>query len=104
MLGAALATGAAAALADVASAQEQTRVPPFELEETTVADLQQAMKSGKFTSTSITQKYLERIDALDPRGPALHHVIETNPDALKIADQLDAERKDKGARGPLHGV
>src|SRR4051812_44677382 len=104
MLGAALATGAAAALADPAIAQEQSHVPPFELEEITVADLQQAMAAGRLTSKVITQKYLERIDALDRRGPTLRHVIETNPDALKIAEQLDAERKAGTVRGPLHGV
>jgi amidase len=104
MLGAALATGAAAALAEVAHAQEQTQVPPFELEEKTVAELQEAMASGRLTSKAITEKYLERIDAIDRRGPTLRHVIETNPDALKIAGELDAERKSKGPRGPLHGV
>ncbi|HEX3704654.1 MAG TPA: amidase, partial [Vicinamibacterales bacterium] len=45
-----------------------------------------------------------RIEAIDRQGPALHSVIEINPDALAIADQLDAERKSRGARGPLHGI
>src|SRR5262249_36248578 len=44
------------------------------------------------------------IDAFDRQGPALRSVIETNPDALAIADRLDAERKSKGPRGPLHGI
>jgi amidase len=79
-------------------------VPPFDLEETTIADLQAAMAAGRLTSETITQKYLERIEALNRRGPALRHVIETNPDALKIAEQLDDERKANRARGPLHGV
>src|SRR5262245_19576636 len=77
---------------------------PFELVEATVALLQDAMKSGKYTARSITELYLQRIDALDKKGPSLHSVIETNPDALKIADDLDAERKTKGPRGPLHGI
>jgi amidase len=80
------------------------RLAPFELEETTVAALQDGMKSGKYSARSITQLYLNRIDALNHLGPNLRAVIETNPDALKIADDLDAERKSRGARGPLHGV
>ncbi len=79
-------------------------VRPFELDETTIAALQQSMKSGKLTAHSITQKYLQRIEELDRRGPSLHSVIEVNPDALAIARQLDRERKAKGPRGPLHGI
>ena len=77
---------------------------PFELEETTVSALQEAMKSGKYTARSITELYLKRIEALDKQGPSLHSVIETNPEALQIADAMDAERKSKGPRGPLHGI
>jgi amidase len=77
---------------------------PFELEEATVASLQDGMKSGKYTARRITELYLNRISALDKQGPSLHSVIETNPDALEIADSLDAERKAKGPRGPLHGI
>lgn len=77
---------------------------PFELDEVTIADLQQAMNSGKYTACSIVQKYLSRISAIDKKGPALNSVIELNPDALKIADELDKERKAKGPRGPLHGI
>ena len=77
---------------------------PFDLEEATIADLQQRLTSCKDTARSLTQKYLARIEALDRHGPALHSVIELNPDALVIADRLDAERKTRGARGPLHGI
>lgn len=79
-------------------------VPAFELDETTISDLQEAMKSGKLTSRSITEKYLARIDQIDKQGPAINAIIELNPDALSIADAMDAERKDKGPRGPLHGI
>jgi amidase len=79
-------------------------VAPFELEELTLADLQSGMSSGRFTSRAITQMYLTRIDEMDRRGPTLRHVIEVNPDALSIADGLDAERKAGRVRGPLHGV
>ena len=76
----------------------------FELEELTITDLQNGMKSGKFTSRSLVKKYLERIDDIDKNGPALNSVIEINPDAISIAEALDRERKEKGTRGPLHGI
>src|SRR6059058_484556 len=79
-------------------------IPPFELEETTIADLQSGMSSGRMTARSIAQLYLNRIDELDRKGPSLRHVIEVNPDALSIADSLDQERKSGRVRGPLHGV
>ena len=79
-------------------------VPPFDLEEATIADLQSAMASGKRTARSITQLYLNRIAALDRKGPTLRHVIEVNPDALAVAESLDRERKGGRVRGPLHGI
>jgi amidase len=94
--------GAAAAATTAAPAAET--VEPFELDELTVADLQDGTKSGKFTARSLTEKYLARIEAIDKKGPAVNSVIEVNPDALAIADSLDQERKDKGPRGPLHGI
>src|SRR2546426_9093687 len=62
------------------------------------------MKSGKYTARGLTAAYVQRIDALDRKGPALRAVLEVNPDALAQAEALDAERKAKGPRGPLHGV
>lgn len=79
-------------------------VQAFELDEITVAELQDGMKSGKFTAHSVAQKYLDRINEVDKLGPAINSVIELNPDALSIADSLDDERKSKGSRGPLHGI
>ena len=76
----------------------------FDLEETTIAQLQQRMASGRDTARSIAEKYLARIEAIDRSGPALHSVIELNPDALALADRLDAERKNGRPRGPLHGI
>ena len=82
-----------------------TPVKTFEFDEITVEELQNGMKSGKFTSHSITEKYLQRIEEIDKHGPAINSVIEINPDALAIAKALDRERKDKGtSRGPLHGI
>jgi len=77
---------------------------PFDLEEATIATLQQRMQSGQDTSRSLVDKYLARIEAVDRSGPSLHSILEINPDARTIADQLDAERKARGPRGPLHGV
>jgi amidase len=85
------------------SAQAPTR-PAFDLEEATIAELQQRMRSGQETARSLVEKYVARIDAIDRNGPALHSVLEINPDALAIADRLDAERKSSGPRGPLHGI
>ena len=81
-------------------------IPPdtFELNETTIDELQQKMQSGKYTSRSITEMYLKRIEAIDKNGPKLNAVIELNPDALAIADAMDAERKAGKVRGPMHGV
>jgi amidase len=76
----------------------------FELNEATVADLQKWMESGKHSSHALAEKYLERIDRLDRRGPTLRAIMEVNPDALEIAAALDRERKEKGPRGPLHGI
>jgi amidase len=78
--------------------------PPFDLEEVTLAALQEKMRSGALTAKALTEAYLRRIDAIDRRGPTLGSVIETNPDAVAIAERLDAEGKAKGPRGPLHGV
>src|SRR5437868_15209803 len=77
---------------------------PFEFEEATVSDLQNAMQSGRHTAGSIAEGYLARIAKLDKHGPTVNSVIELNPDALATAEALDRERKAKGARGPLHGV
>jgi amidase len=76
---------------------------PFALEEATVAELQQRLTTGVETARSLVEQYLERIESLDRRGPALHHVLDLNPDALAVADALDAERRSR-FRGPLHGI
>ena len=109
--GAAVALGTTACVADApqgAGVEERASaaggIPPFELDEATVADLQAAMESGERTARSITQAYLDRIAALDRQGPELGSVIETNPQALEIADGLDEERRAGGPRGPLHGI
>jgi amidase len=97
------ATAATAAPAKTAPAGA-TGTSAFKFEEMTVVALQEGMKAGRWTSKDLVQAYLARIEALDRKGPALRAVIETNPDALAVADSLDAERRAKGPRGPLHGI
>ncbi|MBV9959316.1 MAG: amidase, partial [Acidobacteria bacterium] len=92
----------------LAGTEKSEPMPPrrkkeFELNEVTIAQLQQAMETGRMSAHSITEKYLQRIEEVDQRG-GLNSVIETNPNALAIAAALDRERKEKGARGPLHGI
>jgi amidase len=91
---------------DEAAAQPRppAEIKPSELDEVTFGELQDGMGSGKYTARSITERYLARIEEIDRQGPALRSVIELNPDALSIADALDRERKEKGTRGPLHGI
>jgi amidase len=79
-------------------------VPSFELDEVTLQGLAEGMASGRWTARELTRLYLDRIAALDRQGPTLRSVIETNPDALAIAEALDAERRAGRVRGPLHGV
>jgi amidase len=79
-------------------------VKPFELDEITISELQDGMKSGRFTSQSLVEKYTARIHEVDKQGPSVNSVIELNPDAPSIAAALDRERQDKGPRGPMHGI
>src|SRR5215469_3661243 len=111
-LQASVVTGLAAALPTVrevdAAAQEKMTAghPPSELDEITLAELQAGLKSGKFTAHLLTEKYLQRIAALDrdKQGPRLNSVIELNHDAEAIAAELDREYRSKGPCSPLHGV
>src|SRR5205085_1091386 len=79
-------------------------VKSFELEETTIAELQAGMQSGKWSARELVRKYLARIAEIDKRGPTVNAIIELNPDAEGIADALDRERKGRHTRGPLHGI
>ena len=96
-----LAMTAAAVVAPAAATSAPGRLA---VEELTLGDIAAAFAGGRLTSHSLTQAYLERIDALDRRGPALHAVLETNPRALEIAAALDDERRRRGPRSALHGV
>ncbi len=80
------------------------QVTAFELDEESISSLQEKMQSGKMSAEKITQLYLDRIKAIDQQGPALHAVIEINPEAVAIAKALDEERKSGKLRGPMHGI
>jgi amidase len=91
---------AALFLATLAPASAQT----IEIDSATIADLNAAFDRGTVTAEKLVQLCLARIKAYDRQGPSLHAVITLNPKALELARTLDAERKAKGPRSPLHGI
>ena len=88
----------------LAAVSASAAAPHDDLEELIVDDIQKGFHAGQFSAQSLTEAYLARIDAIDRHGPAINALIELNPDALKIAAELDREWQSKGPRGPLHGV
>lgn len=98
------AAAAAVPVASVAHPQNGQATPGedrFPWLEATVLQLQEAMNRGETSAEALCQAYLERIAKLDP---LLRSVMETNPEALAVARELDRERREKGPRGPLHGI
>ena len=79
-------------------------LPPFDVLEKSIPELQAAMEDGRVTSRQLVAQYLARIEAFDDRGPALNAMIALNGRALDEADALDRERTASGPRGPLHGI
>jgi amidase len=77
---------------------------PSHFNEATVADLQAKMAAGTITSEQLTKYYLHRILALDQNGPGVNSVIELNPEAIRIAEQMDDLRRRGKVLGPLHGI
>src|SRR3989304_1457297 len=78
--------------------------PRYDAFEKTIPELQEAMERGEVSSRELVRQYLERIEAFDRGGPALNSLIYVNPRALEEADALDRERRERGPRGPLHGI
>src|SRR5207247_8201143 len=76
----------------------------IDFDSATIADLNAAFKAGTLTSEKLVQLCLARIQTYDREGPALHAVMAINAKAIEIARALDAERKAKGPRSPLHGI
>jgi amidase len=74
------------------------------LADATIADLNAAFDAGTLTSEQLVQMCLTRIRVYDRQGPSVRAVLTVNPKAVEIARQLDAERKTKGRRSPLHGI
>ena len=107
-VGTSVAIAASVSIPNHRSPAQPTDLPHHEasvaIEEKSIAELSAGMKSGEYTARALAQQYLDRIAMLDRQGPSLRHVLETNPDALAIADGLDAERRAGRIRGPLHGI
>ncbi len=76
----------------------------FRLNEITISELQEGYKSGEFSIKEVVQAYLDRVELIDQNGPALNSIIQINPDALLIAEELDRELSEGNIRGPLHGI
>ncbi len=76
----------------------------FDLQTASIADIQSAVAAGSLTYAQLVRLYLNRIEAYDKRGPRLNAIIQVNQRAIAIADSLDAERRTKGLRSPLHGI
>jgi len=74
------------------------------IEELDIASTQLLMDEGSLTSKQLTEYYLNRIKEVDQAGPSINAILQVNPDAVQIAAVLDAERREKGPRGPLHGI
>jgi amidase len=77
---------------------------PFQVEETTIAQIQTAFRDGSLTCRSLVEQYLKRIDAHDKRGAALNAIVMTNDQALKTADDLDRRFRQSGPVGAMHCV
>ena len=88
------------------SPRETSKAAPtdFRFAEFTIAQLQQGYADGDYIIKDVVQGYLDRIEAIDKKGPQLNSIIQVNPDALEIAEMLDKELKDGNVRGPMHGV
>ncbi|QYU67194.1 hypothetical protein J4558_19920 [Leptolyngbya sp. 15MV] len=74
---------------------------PIDIEEKSIVELQSMMTSGEASAKGIVEAYLRRIESLDKQ---INSIIELNPDALSIAEQMDRERREGKVRGPLHGI
>ena len=98
-----LAAAGTALVTQMRDANAQAALPP-DMAEASVASLGALMQTGAQSAASIAQRYFARMDAIDRAGPAINAVIERNPDAIAVAEALDRERREKGPRGPLHGV
>ena len=99
--------GSAAAFVAIAGAPRRAGAQgtaSFDVAEKSISELQTALTAGQVTSEQLVERYLTRIRAYDQSGPRLNAVIFVNPNASAAARALDVERKERGPRGPLHGI
>ena len=92
-----------AAIAAGEAAAPQTP-PPFDVQEASIAQIHAAMKAGRLTCRALVEQYLRRIDAFDKQGPAINAIVLVNPEAGKLADDLDRRFAASGFVGLLHCV
>ncbi len=83
---------------------QATTPSAFDVTEKSIRELQAVLTDGTATSRQLVEGYLARIAAYDQAGPHLNAFITINPRALETADALDRERRERGPRGPLHGI
>ena len=76
----------------------------FIFQEQDITQVQQGYKDGTYTIKEVVQAYLDRIEEIDRNGPAINSIIQVNPDAIQIAEELDIEMSEGKIRGPLHGI
>jgi amidase len=94
----------AAALPAQTPAPAARTAPSFRIDEATIAQIHDALKTGRLTCRGLVEQYLRRIDAFDKNGPAINAIVMTNPQALAEADALDRRAAQAGFAGPLHCV
>ena len=99
-----LSLAALLAVSNMLTAQAPAPTAPFRVEETTIADVHGAMRAGTLTCHALVEQYLRRIEAYDKNGPAINAVVVVNPNALRVADSLDARFRREGLTGPLHCI
>jgi Asp-tRNA(Asn)/Glu-tRNA(Gln) amidotransferase A subunit family amidase len=88
-------------LVSTVSAQD---ADPFQVYETTIAEIREALHSGRTDCRAIIAQSLRRIDAFDKDGPRINALVRVNPEALRAADSLDLRFESSGMIGPLHCV
>lgn len=86
------------------SVEKPMAIDNFKYQEFGIDQLQQGYKDGNYTIEQVVKSYLDRIEAVDKNGPKLNSVIQVNPDAVAIAQNLDKDMKEGKWRGPLHGI
>lgn len=91
-------------LFSISCSSPSSKYDELRLEEITIPELQKNYKNGTYTISDVVEAYLQRIEDVDNNGPAINSIIEVNPDAMEIANQLDEELVAGNSRGPMHGV